>query len=463
MINVTIKTLRRLLTCILLSLAMAGASAQVVTFPDSVFLSNSRPVIFRVSKTTVSRADSLWLADTLRLQLDSLGENGLILGRAAASPEGPRSLNKRLAQRRQEAANAVLARMGFDTSRIIYDVVAEDYPMLLALMKKNADPAYPIIDSLHSHYFDDPIRLKLEMQKVDRGKLWKRLLSQYYPVLRAVRLMPIDSDVYYKSAFAHINPYETPTFEVLPQEVGIAPLPAEADVVVSGDEPDHRIPFLGVRTNLLYDLFYMPRFGFAPMWNVGLEYYPRRGHFTYGAWFMSPYYQKWEQYKFFQIRNYELEARYYFRGTDRADYRGWYVSLAIDANKYAIGLGKRDGWQGIGYGAQATVGYVLPLSADHAWKLHFALGLGFYQTNYDPYLYGTPDFFGHEEDDKYYYDTTLDRDNFVKRQHRYRWMGPTQLAVSLSYDLLWRRGTSQKKHRGGLGHQGISFRHQETH
>ena len=53
MINVTIKTLRRLLTCILLSLAMAGASAQVVTFPDSVFLSDSRPVIFRVGKTTV--------------------------------------------------------------------------------------------------------------------------------------------------------------------------------------------------------------------------------------------------------------------------------------------------------------------------------------------------------------------------------------------------------------------------
>ena len=40
--------------------------------------------------------------------------------------------------------------------------------------------------------------------------------------------------------------------------------------------------------------------------------------------------------------------------------------------------------------------------------------------------------------------------DFRKRQHRYSWMGPTRLEVTLSYDLLYRRGR----------HKGVSFRPQ---
>lgn len=350
--------------------------------------------------------------------------------------------------------------MGYETQHIVYDVVDEDYPMLLFLMKTSADPDFGVVDSLYSHYLDDLPAMKTALKKENHGRLWKRLLRDYFPKLRAVRLMAIDSSDYYKSPFEDTDPYQVPDVSNVPKDLPLSPLPTEAELPVY-EEVAHRIPLLNVHTNLLYDVFYMPRFGFAPMLNIGIEYYPRHGHFTYGAWFLSPYWRKWQQHKFFQIRNYELEARYYFRGTDRSDYRGWYVSAAIDANKYAIGLGDRDGWQGEGIGAQATVGYVLPLTADHAWKLHFTAGLGYYQTRYDPYLYGKPDFFGHEEDDKYYYDTNLYRDEFKSRQHRYRWLGPTQVAVTLSYDLLWRRGTNQKAHQGGLGHKGISFRHHD--
>lgn len=229
---------------------------------------------------------------------------------------------------------------------------------------------------------------------------------------------------------------------VVPTAAQVRPVsdsPVSSDSVALRQDSVRHLPLLSLRSNLLYDLFYMPNFGFAPMWNIALEYLPRRGHFTVGASFLSPFYQRWKKQKFFQIRNYELEGRFYFRRATEADYQGLYVGLAADVNKYIIGLGKDKGWQGEGWGAQATVGYVMPISRDHFWKLHFNIGLGYYQTHYDPYVYGVPEFFGREDDGHYYYDTNLLPEQFKKRQHLYRWLGPTQVGISLSYDLRWRK------------------------
>ena len=63
--------------------------AQVKT-TDSVFVRNSRAINFVVNKINVSAADRRWIKEQLVPQLTALGENGLVLGRAAASPEGER-------------------------------------------------------------------------------------------------------------------------------------------------------------------------------------------------------------------------------------------------------------------------------------------------------------------------------------------------------------------------------------
>ena len=434
---------------------------------DSVFVRGSRPIIFLVNKSYIQTQDEQWINDSLKPALEALGENALILGRAAASPEGPYDNNVRLARERRQAADRILRRLGIDVSRIRYDVIPEDYEMLCLLMKQNHDEDFLLVDSLVRRHQGRPARLKQQLRSLRGGELWQRLLREYYPDLRAVRIMAVDRRTVLNGQVVQLHPLTFPLASeqdanrmLREPEQEFCPEPLTPYIYDEGERV-HRIPFMAVRTNILYDLFYMPNYGFAPMWNVGLEFYPRRGHFTYGAWFMSPYYHRWSKNKFFQIRNYELEARYYFRGTKSATYKGLYVGLAADVNKYGIGLNKDKGWQGEGYGGQATVGYVMPVARHGQWKLHFTLGVGFYVTRYDPYVYGTPDAHGRIEDGKYYYDTDLFGSQFRERQHRYRWFGPTQLGVSISYDLLWRKGTRQDAPDGGGRSKGISFRRWE--
>ena len=64
---------------------------------DSVFVRGSRPIIFLVNKSYIQTQDEQWINDSLKPALEALGENALILGRAAASPEGPYDNNVRLA------------------------------------------------------------------------------------------------------------------------------------------------------------------------------------------------------------------------------------------------------------------------------------------------------------------------------------------------------------------------------
>lgn len=435
--------------------------AQEVSTIDSAFLAGSRPINFKVNKTDISPADRQWIIETLIPTLQILGCKGIIIGRAAASPEGPHDNNRRLAEGRRRTADAILKQFGIDPSCIHYDVVTEDYELTRVLMAQAGDEYLPVVDSLMKVYGADTEALKEAMKREQGGTLWKRLLDRYFPQLRAVRIMPIDLTLH--NIF---TPLALPWRDREPQAEATQPLPLPElslqPLLIAEPAADtariHRIPFVSLRSNLLYDLFYMPNYGFAPMWNIGAEFYPRRGHLTYGIWFLSPYWHRWSKHKFFQIRNYEAEVRYYFRGTQRAEYLGWYLGVAGDLNKFGIGLNKDKGWQGEGYGAQLSGGYVMPIARHQQWKLHFHAGVGFYSTKYDPYVYGTPKAHGRYENGQYYYDTDRFTNTFQKRMHRYRWFGPTQIGISLSYDLLWRKGTNQSLPTGGGKSEGISFR-----
>ena len=54
--------------------------------------------------------------------------------------------------------------------------------------------------------------------------------------------------------------------------------------------------------------------------------------------------------------------------------------------------------------------------------------------------------------EQYYYKWYGDAKDFQKRQHRFSWLGPTRVEITLSYDLLYRRNNKK----------GVSFRNRET-
>ena len=178
-----------------------------------------------------------------------------------------------------------------------------------------------------------------------------------------------------------------------------------------------------------------------------LEYYPLTGHFTANLSFTGPYWHHWSRQQFWQIRDYVLEGRYYFAGLGQ--FIGPYVSGYVHTNIYGIGLSKTKGWEGEGLGAGAIVGYTMNISRNKRWRLEFSLGVGYYRTKYDPYVYGNPK--STIEDGLYYYDYLGKKENFKERNHVFSWLGPTNIGVHLTYDLLFRR--IQKK--------GVSFNRSE--
>ena len=205
---------------------------------------------------------------------------------------------------------------------------------------------------------------------------------------------------------------------------------------------------------------YMPGYDrFCPIPNVALEYYPKHGHFTYGASFDGPWWQHYDEHKYFQLRNYQLHTRYYLRSGDinkrrpgdGAAFKGLFFSAYAHAFIYNICFGEKRGWEGEGYGAGLGIGYVLPLGRSEHWRLEFGLQAGFFNTPYDPYQWRCP-INPDSDPEQYYYKWYGDAKNFKKRQHRYTWLGPSRLEITLSYDILYRR--NHKK--------GVCFRSHEA-
>ena len=63
------------------------------------------------------------------------------------------------------------------------------------------------------------------------------------------------------------------------------------------------------------------------------------------------------------------------------------------------------------------------------WKLEFLVKVGYYESHYDPYDAGYP-FNG-----RYYYRWFDSPSKFLRRNHRFRYFGPSGAGVTLSYDL----------------------------
>ena len=428
---------------IAMSFGLIMNSAAQVKTSDSTFIKKSRPIEFIVNKTFINEEDKRWITDSLIPALKALGDRGVVLGRATASPEGPYLNNVMLANKRRASMDYLLSSFGIDTNRIIYDVVPEDYQLLCTMMEMRHDPKLQTVNALIARYGHNSERLKVMMMKHDGGKLWKYILHTYFPRLRAVRIMAIDRREVIRNEVLDMS--KEPMAQVdykIETEIGRPNL----HVDIPHFETQRR-ELLSVKTNLLFDFAYMPGYDrFCPIPNVAIEYYPLHGHFTYGASFDGPWWQHYDEHKYFQLRNYQLHTRYYLRSGDislrkpgkGAAFKGLFFSAYANANLYNICFDEHRGWEGEGWGAGLGIGYVLPLGGKEHWRLEFGLQAGFYQTDYDPYQWRCP--VNPDTDPvKYYYKWYGDAKDFKKRQHRYTWLGPTRLEVTLSYDLLYRK------------------------
>lgn len=424
-----------------------NASAQVKT-TDSTFIHDSRPIIpFVVGKKDIKALDRKWILQTLIPKLRALGDSGIILGRASASPEGSWYINTRLAQARKNSMNALLRSYGIQADRIRYDVAPMDFALLRTLLRLEHDAYYSTLDSLFNKYGNNVLQLKEAAIRQDQGKFWLHLYDNYFPRLRSVRIMAINKS---------LARTEKPQMDILISSIQRpllsldSMMPKQEISPLSSIARTYRREFLSIKTNLLFDLAYMPGYNrFCPIPNVAIEYYPLHGHFTYGASFEGPWWQNYSKHKYFQLRNYQLHTRYYLRSGETG-FRGFFVSAYAHAYLYNICFGEKRGWEGEGWGAGVGLGWAIPLGRSKHWRLDIGLQAGFLNTRYDPYQWLCPIDPDYDKE-QYYYKWYGDAKDFRKRKHIYNWMGPTRLEISLSYDLLYRR--NHKK--------GASFRSKE--
>ena len=189
-------------------------------------------------------------------------------------------------------------------------------------------------------------------------------------------------------------------------------------------------PIVGLSTNLIYDVTYVPGYGMTSIPSFGLEYYPVRGHWTYGIDVEWPMWKHWNSHRFMQINNITFSGRRYFREKDLR-YRGLYLLGNMNVARYGIGFDKK-GWEGEGLGASLGIGHKWLLGKSPLY-LDLGVAVGAFYSGYDPYVY---------EDNAlgwYYYDYDGKPEDFQKRNNRWFWVGPTRVWVSLGIDLFNRR------------------------
>ncbi len=431
-----------------------GDDVREVEMSDSLFYKISRKVVFPVNKYDIPE-NSQFRKELLGEILPYFDNDEYILQsmliRGAASPDGPYAWNSKLSQLRRQSLLRLISdnvKHPIDSFLTVKEV-PEDYLYLLLLMKERHDKDYNRVAAVVDKYIDsDQEKLKKELMAIDNKQLWRRLLHEYFPEMRAARVV-----LFFKK---HITlPTMSPCTADFTPRMDVSLQPFSQLIPAPMVNVDLRIPrreLLSVKTNLLLDAAYMP-FGydkFCPIPNIAIEYYPLHGHFTYGASFDCPWWQNYKDHKYFQVRNYQLETRYYLKDGsveklgygNGAAFRGWYFQAYAHLGLYGICFDENRGWEGEGFGGGLGVGYVLPLTKKGHWRLEFGLQAGVFWTKYDPYQYESV-LYPNRHDDLYYYKWNDFGDFFSRRKHNLTWIGPTRVGITLTYDLLYRQRTKK--------------------
>ena len=396
--------------------------------------------------------------------IDSLGVDRILSVEVVSqsSPEGSADYNNRLSEKRAKS---------------MYDYMRKTFPELVPKLSVNADGeswaqlrTYVTMDTLLTETSRNKILEVLDADiSVNLRKNWMQtklgtdpnipatdknvyqyLLREYYPLIRnsaifigykGDRVLYFGPDVRTANAFRPLEETKRPPMERIDSLPGIYDglrfTPRELALSPRIQKPLlERRHMIAVRTNLIRDAFYMPQFGFAPSADIQFEYYPRNGHYTANVGFTWSNHKLWDKQKFFQIRDLQLELRRYFKG--QGAFVGPYVGIYGQGAIYGIGLGPQKGWQGEAWGGGLDLGWVLPLNRKGNFRMEFNISAGYLGSVYDPYVYGNP-VTGLTTDNKYYYDYVGSVKDFVRRNHLFTWFGPTNIGVSLTYDIIYRK------------------------
>lgn len=351
-------------------------------------------------------------ADFARV-IDSIGLHMIdsVVIVSQSSPEGVYEHNMKLSRRRAATMRSALMQRHPELSdRLHVHPDGESWQRLREYVVNDKRMKQKTIEQVLRVIDDNTISIGTKKWRMEQLPVYRYLLQTYYPRIRNSVFCIIYFDI--PAPMAGLD--EPAQVEELP--LFLPERPAHCERIVGE-------PMLALRSNLLYDL--------GTALNVGLEYYPHHSRWTLTASYTFPWWSHDKSHHYFQLLDGSVELRRYFNKPGK--HVGHYFAAYGQANLYDFSFNAEDAWQGEGWGAGLGYGYVWQPWRDKRWKLEAFVRFGYYQTLYDPYHASDP-FNG-----KYYHDWEGMPEDFIPRNHRLRWLGPTGAGVTISYDLIYKR------------------------
>lgn len=398
----------KLLVFICLLCMALGGNAQ--TSSDSSVVMRFR-IFYPVNKTELHE-DYMDNANTLhRIQeyLKKSSQIDSITIYSYASPEGPYSLNKRLAAERGKTAKQYLlkhlpADRHLPDTLFIIDSTAENWQGLRDLVVyqyPHADKE-EVLDILDRKEITDE-RRKVLLKRLNGGKPWSYILQNLMPQLRYAtwvsvwKRIPVDKVVAEPTRLAEQLPVmEKPRFEL--------PSIIKEDTLT-----------FAVKTNLLYDA--------VTALNVEVEF-PIKNHWSVMVEDVFPWWEKDNKYCL-QLWEMGVEGRYWFRDNryHSQKLQGHFAGAYVMSGKYDFQWDTDINYQGEFWSVGATYGYSKCIS--RYFLLELSASVGFLSSAYRHYYPSE----GYE---------VLLRDKY--KSGRTNYFGPTKLKVSLVLPLHIRYG-----------------------
>lgn len=381
--------IKRITFLVVTALALGGLS---VPAQEADGLSDSATVHFSQSHANIS----LSLSEN-RTQLDSIvgfihRNNALNLRRVhvtgGASPEGSYGINETLSRRRADAIfDYISRREAMPDSVTSFTYIGRDWRGLRSMVEADTRVPYRsevlrILDQTIAAGDNDAAasnRGLARLRSLHGGVPYGYMYSRFFPGLRASRVY-----VQYEApAFLAPDPVEL--IDTLPADT--VPVP-----VIVEDVPDYALgsvnecrPFyMGLKTNMLYDLAALPSVGaefyLGKNWSAGINW-------TYGWWSKDRKHRYWRAY------GGDINVRRWF-GSKAKDkpltghHLGVYFGVVtydfeFGGKGYMGGLPHRTLWDRCNYTGGIEYGYSLPVG--RRLNIDFTNGLGYIGGKYLEY------------------------------------------------------------------------------
>lgn len=339
---------------------------------------------------------------------------------SAASPDGPKDFNEKLAQKRlNHLVNLLLSTTTLSPDKIRNASSHIDWERLAELIDTSdlaqKDEILAILRAEEASAEGENDKRMQLLKRLNEGKAYKDLRTAIFPHLRYSAIT-----IYYNQPDTIPTTTVTPELPLSPiaEEVKTDEAEVEAMPIVpltSAAKPMRRNHYWNISTNMLYLATVVP--------NIAAEAYLGKGFTVKGGWTYT-WLKNDKRNKYWRLYGGEVELRKWLgKANKKNPFGGHHIGVGVQMGTYDIELTDKGQLSHLTTAISLYYGYSLPIAK--RLNIDFGAGAGYVTGNYKKYV---------ADHGCYVYQST----------HKRKYFGPTKLDISLVW--LLGRGNANPKY-----------------